>query len=176
MATSAAHVTFAQFEALPDRPGKTELLDGEVLHLPPADAVHGRFVVRIYKALSKLSVECEGNDERVYPEMGYRMGPNRANWLQPDVSVQYLGQEEHTYLEGAPMLAVEVASKSNTPRRLARKCALYLEQGAREVWVVYTEKRILVQHLADGAVREHAAAFATGIVGGRAFPLDTIWL
>ena len=40
-------------------------------------------------------------------------------------------------LEGAPALAIEVASESNTAAQLDLKMELYFAHGAEEVWIVY---------------------------------------
>lgn len=42
---------------------------------------------------------------------------------------------------GAPLLAVEVVSPSNSTRDMRLKVEQYIEAGAREVWLVYAEKR-----------------------------------
>lgn len=43
--------------------------------------------------------------------MGYRLADS---WVQPDVSVTNEGQTVGKYLEGAPAIAIEVVSPSNT--------------------------------------------------------------
>ena len=42
------------------------------------------------------------------------------------------------------MLAVEIASRGNTAEELESKTALYLQQGAAEVWVLYPKTRTIV--------------------------------
>ena len=44
-------------------------------------------------------------------------------------------------MQGAPMIAVEVVSPANRPAYIDKKTAVYLEEGAAEVWVVYPENR-----------------------------------
>lgn len=48
--------------------------------------------------------------------------------------------------EGAPDLAVEVLSPSNTYTETSRKTAEYLRYGAREVWIVDPESRAVTVH------------------------------
>jgi Uma2 family endonuclease len=43
----------------------------------------------------------------------------------------------------APDLAVEVISKSNTPKEMARKLREYFEAGVRLVWYIYPKKRLV---------------------------------
>ena len=44
-------LSFEEFEQLPDEPGKAELLDGELLRLPPAKRKHSELVRRIHVLL-----------------------------------------------------------------------------------------------------------------------------
>jgi Uma2 family endonuclease len=45
-------------------------------------------------------------------------------------------------VQGAPDLAVEIASPSDKPDDLARKAQQYLATGAGAVWVLYPEARL----------------------------------
>ena len=53
---------------------------------------------------------------------------------------------------GAPDIAVEVVSPSDTAAEIARKVAEYLAAGSQRVWVVYPAGRRVVVHRADGSV------------------------
>jgi hypothetical protein len=48
---------------------------------------------------------------------------------------------EDGYPQQSPQLVVEVISRSNTTKNVDRKTALYLKNGASEVWIVYPNKR-----------------------------------
>jgi Uma2 family endonuclease len=126
-------LSFEEFERLPDEPGKDELLNGEWFHLPPAFLHHMVIVHRLHALLSQL-VSLE---RRVFMETGYKIGS--TNWVVPDVSVTHPDQPHGRYLEGAPELAVEVISESNTARQIDLKRKLYLQHGAVEVWVFYPD-------------------------------------
>src|SRR6266545_8090126 len=97
-------MTMEEFLALPERPGKRELLGGELIELPPAKRKHNEIAHRMYERL-KAAIAAVGLGGKVYIEMGYRLGP-RA-WLQPDVSITRDGQPAGDYFEGSPLLAVE---------------------------------------------------------------------
>ena len=51
MGTTTTLLTFEEFERLPDQPGKRELLEGELIELPPAELKHNRIAHRIYHRL-----------------------------------------------------------------------------------------------------------------------------
>ena len=135
-------MTFEEFELLPDRPGKQELLRGELIEFPPAKKRHSKIGQRIFLALFD-GIERVPRDKanpalgEVYHEMGFRVTRNPDSWLIPDVSVAHPGQPGEDYIEGAPLLAVEVVSPSNSAEQVAGKIEIYLANGAREVWVFY---------------------------------------
>jgi Uma2 family endonuclease len=106
--------------------------------------------------------------------MGYPL-PG-AGWLQPDVSVTHAQQPVEKYLVGAPAIAIEVISPSNTPKRIALKTELYFECGALEVWCFFPKtKHVTIQD--SGGVREIVAdAFiTTPLLPGLELPLQEIF-
>ena len=98
-------LSFEEFEQLPSAPGKMELLDGELIRLPPAKFRHERIIHQLYKVL-RPQVENSGLAlGEPYIKMGYRL--SCTTWLKPAVSITHLNQPSTDYLEGAPLLAVE---------------------------------------------------------------------
>jgi Uma2 family endonuclease len=95
-------LSFEEFEQLPDEPGKVELLDGELIQLPPAKYKHMEIAHRIHALLVPAVGKAEASAKlgRAYLEMGYKFG-TRA-WLQPDVSISYRDQPRGNYFESAP--------------------------------------------------------------------------
>jgi len=129
-------LSFEEFEQLPNEPGKMELLDGELIRLPPAKFKHVKIAHRLQKLLMPV-VEMAGTAGlgEVYLEMGYKF--DKRAWLQPDVSIAHPNQRLNDYLEGAPALAIEVISEANRAEDMDRKVKTYLANGGVEVWVVY---------------------------------------
>jgi Uma2 family endonuclease len=147
-------MTFEQFEQLPDEPNKLELIDGEVIRMPPAFTQHMRITARFYEILKSavLALEAQGEARglgEVFFETGYHMG---SHWLQPDVSITHATQAEGKYLEGAPALAVEVISKRNTAEMMQRKVMLYMEYGGREAWLCYPRSKLVVVYRGRTAI------------------------
>jgi len=140
MATTTL-LTFEDLEQLPDEPGKMELLDGELIRLPPAKKRHSE-ASHVLRDMLKPLVENAGPAARlgkVYVEMGYKIGSR--NWLVPDVSIEHANQPGDEYSEGAPALAVEIISKSNTAEQVNYKVQTYLANGGVEAWVLYPKTR-----------------------------------
>jgi Uma2 family endonuclease len=139
MGTTTNLLTFEEFEQLPDEPNKLELLEGELVRMPPPIARHTRAALRLYDilkaALTLLHQQGEAHGlGEVCHEMGYHLG---ASWLVPDVSITHAGQTESQYLEGVPALAVEVISRRNTAEMMQQKIRLYMDHGGREAWLFF---------------------------------------
>src|SRR5229473_1809963 len=149
-------LTFEAFEKLPDSPGKRELLDGELIEMPPAKARHSKIQERIHERLKPYVLDRRLGE--VYVEAGYKLG--ERHWVQPDVSFASTQQDQASdpegYFEGAPRLAIEVISEANTAQSVDRKIARYFEHGCEEVWVFYPKtRRTWVYRRNDPAAIEH---------------------
>ena len=147
MGATTTLLTFEEFERLPDAPGKRELLDGELIELPPPKFQHTLVQHRIAEALRQYAVE---RGLLVFVEAGFRLGDRHNEWLQPDVSLVLVDQAGRVgadgYLENSPLIAVEVISRANTAETVERKLARYFENGAGEVWVAYPKTRRIWRH------------------------------
>jgi Uma2 family endonuclease len=138
---ASALLTFAEFESLPDSPGKRELLDGELIEIPPPKARHSKMQHRIHARLAPYVLDCRFGE--VYTAAGHKLG--ERHWVQPDVSLVSPEQEEagdpEGYFEGAPRLAIEVISPANTAESVDRKIEKYFAYDGEEVWVFYPKTR-----------------------------------
>jgi len=182
MPTAVELVTFEELERLPEEPGKTELLDGELIQMPPAKLPHNRLGKRLFLRLHQLveSMRADGAAlglGEVEIEMGYKIGRKPDSWLIPDASVTHPDQPGDDYCEGAPLIAIEVISESNTAAKIDRKIEKYLANGGQEVWVVYGETRRVLTHFAGRDEveigRAHIRSRALSEVSG--IPLSEIW-
>src|SRR6266446_10315994 len=120
MATTTL-LTFEEFERLPDSPGKRELLDGELIEMPPQKTRNRKIQRRIDRKLSPYVLD-HGLGE-VYIEAGFKLG--ERHWVQPDLSLVSTEQDQTSdpegYFEGSPRLAIEVISRANTAESVDRK-------------------------------------------------------
>jgi Uma2 family endonuclease len=178
MGTTRTMLTFEEFESLPDRPGKQELLRGELIDLPPAELRYKRIAHRIYEQLKSALKQAHARGEardmgEVYMEMGYRLAGD--SWVQPDVSVTHAGQGEGEYFIDAPAITVEVVSPSNSAEDMDTKVDLCFQFGAREVWRVYPKTRHVVVHVRSKAevVTQHDS-LSTPMIPRFAMPIDAV--
>jgi Uma2 family endonuclease len=142
MSTTAV-ITFEEFERLPDIEGKRELIDGEVVTMPPPDYDHSVIAQQLLLLLfSRLP-----RPRRAWPDgTGYRVGDG---WIQPDVSVSWPGQiRDGKYLLGSPQIAVEILSPGEQHER---KLTLYFAGGAQEVWTMEPRHKTMTVYLRQGS-------------------------
>jgi Uma2 family endonuclease len=179
MGTVKTLLTFDEFEQLPDQPGKQELVRGELIEMPPADLKHNRISHRIYDRLKTGIKEAHARGEardlgEAFIEMGYLL-PGEC-WLQPDVSVTYAGQAEGKYFEGAPAIAIEVISPSNTAEQIDAKAELYFQFGAREVWRSFPKtKHVMIQVPGSARVIGEGSVITTPLLPGLALNVKEVF-
>jgi Uma2 family endonuclease len=109
---------------------------------------------------------------RLFPEFDLRATDvaviSRARWDTMDLDDD---------LRGAPELAIEVKSPSNTEPRLRELASLCLNNGALEFWIVDIGRKSVTVVRRDGA----PAVFASGdslslaTFGGEELPVDEIF-
>ena len=136
-----ALMTFAEFEQLPDTPGKRELIDGEVVSMPPPDWKHSQLTTNLV-----LLFATAVNKRRVFGDhTGYRIG---SGWIEPDASVSWPDQRrDEKYLIGSPMIAVEILSPAD---EIERKLTLYFDDGALEVWLLDPRRKAMTVYVRKG--------------------------
>ena len=137
-------MTIAQYDALPEREGvKYELNEGELLTVSPSPRlVHNRVRDEIGFRLREYVRSRQLGEVTMETDFKLTEGTIRI----PDVAFvpadRLVGIDPRQRLEGAPDLAVEVASPSDDPDDLVLKAQQYLTAGARAVWIIYPEARL----------------------------------
>ena len=83
----------------------------------------------------------------VFGQTGYVLARDPDTIRGPDLSFlvreRLVGFDDSRFFEGAPDLAVEILSPSNRPGEVRAKVAEYLAAGARLVWVLDPERRVV---------------------------------
>jgi Uma2 family endonuclease len=147
-------LSIEDLEKMPDDCLHRELIEGELIELPPPRLGHSmasRLIFRILDAF--VTAHALGI---VLFEAGYLVRANRRTWIQPDVSFVRSGRydvKNPEYANGAPDLAVEVISRSETARSVHLKTSILLSSGTQEVWNVYLDTRTVEIHSTGNAIR-----------------------
>ena len=155
MASPTKTITTAEqlLNAPPDL-GRCELVRGELMMMSPGQRRHGTVCMRIGAALHGYVTTNNLGD--VYDSsVGYVVGRSPDTVREPDVSFisteRLVGQDLDAFVEGAPDLAVEVLSPSNTDAEMRAKMDDYFRAGCRVVWIVDPQQRTVVIHRPNAA-------------------------
>jgi Uma2 family endonuclease len=151
MATTTNLLSWEAFEQLPDDGMHYEILAGELIISPRPKSGHNNVATNAFLLLTKLMAQGLG---RVYAEAGYKLSENPATWIQPDVSFLTSERVRETapsgYFLGAPELAVEIDSPSESAPDLEHKVDALLAAGGLMVWMIYPAMRKVRVFLKDG--------------------------
>ncbi|ODS30021.1 MAG: hypothetical protein SCARUB_04876 [Candidatus Scalindua rubra] len=182
MKTTVAHKEWTEesLMSLPDNGNKYELVKGK-LKMNPAGFEHESIGLRLGGALerfvreNKLGIVCGSS-------AGYWM--KSGNFRSPDVS--FVGKDRlkgfkrlpKGFLKGAPNLAVEILSPSDTVEELHEKVVEYFDNGSQLVWVVNPEEQIvLVYHSQqpEKLLRKGDNLDGENIVSGFSLPVSDLF-
>lgn len=149
-------LTVEEFARMVDPHGmRTELVRGMVVMMPPAKTKHGFRAGKINRRLDEF---VEQHTLGVTTgEGGYVLAHDPDSVRGPDAAfisaarIPLGGLPEDEYFEGAPDLAVEVISPSESDRDVATKIAEYLAAGAQRVWEVRPRLRTVTVHRPQAA-------------------------
>jgi len=145
-------LTSDQFLALPeefDQHGnriKDELIGGEVVKMAFPSLPHDLIKNEINALLMQYLISNPQLGLKTLVEIGTHVSDYDA--FMPDVSVVRRSRlfGETRVFQGAPDLAIEVVSPSDTAKHLERKVDAYLQSGAKSVWIVFPEARSVTVH------------------------------
>lgn len=147
-----------------------ELVRGKVVQLMPPLFIHGLCASNIDFALKTWARRT--NAGLVTTEASFRLGQDPEVVRAPDVcfvTFDWLeGKAIDSYIDGAPTLAVEVKSKSETLDSLLDKAAEYLQAGSEQVWIVQPGRQRVLVLSADES--EISYRVGESISGGEALP------
>ena len=147
----------------PDDGRRYELVEGELIAMTPAGARHGAVAFRLARLLDE-HVEARRLGVGGAGEAGFILRRDPDVVRAPDVSFVAAARVPATgipsgYWPCAPDLAVEIVSPSDRFSDVHRKIEDYFAAGARLVWVVDPETRV---------VHVHRSPHDVQVVGGEA--------
>jgi Uma2 family endonuclease len=176
--------TYTDYKSWDLKPGERfELIHGEAFAMSAPNLFHQQIVIALG---SEFFTFLKGKTCRVIPSpfdvrLFYEEDESDDTVVQPDLIVvcdpKKLGEEG---CRGAPDLAVEILSPSNTAIEMERKLLLYKEAKVQEYWIVDpNNKHISVYRLRDGEYNLRICHIndniQPGVVPGLEIPLSTIF-
>ncbi|MBI4747838.1 MAG: Uma2 family endonuclease [Acidobacteria bacterium] len=163
---------------------KAELVNGEIVSMPPTGGDPGRTAGDIYSSLRQY--ERQSGTGFAYPDnVGFRVNlPNRASF-SPDAAFHTGPRTGMKFLEGAPVFAVEVRSENDygpeAELQMAEKRRDYFAAGTVVVWDVdlLSESIVKVYRSTDPDAptiyRRGEIAEAEPAVPGWTIPVDDLF-
>ena len=160
---------------------KHELWNGKIITMPPGGAQHGDVIVRLTAAIATHVYEHRLG--RVYEgQTGFRLSTDHC--FEPDISfvskerLKLILPVEEKLLHGAPDLAVEVLSPSDSITGTEKKITLYLVHGARLGWMIDPKNKIARVYREPGKfelLRSHQALNGNTVLPGFRFTLQRLF-
>jgi Uma2 family endonuclease len=144
--------TIQDLYRLPDN-GKAEIVDGELVQMPPTGDMPSRGGLNITISLREYERRTQAG--RAYPDnTGYKVNLPHRESFSPDASF-YIGEPTGMkFLDGAPIFAAEIRSENDygpaAERTLTEKRADYFAAGTLVVWDV--------DMLSDDAIKVYRAS------------------
>ena len=141
----AGLMSIEDFERLPPPEHcRYELVDGEVVQLTFPMPIHNLVVGRVFRVLEQF-VEENGLGIVFPSDTGFVLSREPGTLRGPDVAFvrgeRAAGLNLRANIPGAPDLAVEVISPTDTIRAMRYKVDQYIAAGCKAVWVLDPEKR-----------------------------------
>lgn len=163
----------------PDDVYVTELVRGVLVREPRPGVAHGRVQVAMAYHLKAWG---RGTGASVTSESGYILSEQPATLRGPDVAVvvepRLAEVEFDGWIRGAPDVAVEVLSPSDTSRAIHQKTLEYLEAGTRLVWILDPAARTVTVYRPDGSanvVRVHQTLDGEDVLHAFSVPLVEVF-
>ncbi len=144
-------------KSLHDLPYKIELNEKGLIEMSPASFIHSLLQGRVTKLLGNQL------DGEVFTELAVQ---TTKGIRVPDVawgSDEYVQKHiKDIFALSAPELCIEIISPSNTKEEMTDKVGLFLEAGAKEVWLI-SEDGLVTFYNQDG--QKERSAFDVDLKG-----------
>ncbi len=143
---------FEQWQLSWDNAYRYDLWDGEVIEMAPANQEHGRVAMSL-GSLVHVYAQRHRLGHTYAAETGFVLDEVRHRVLAPDVAFVARSRvpagSQRGFFRGAPDLAVEVRSPSQSAREMDTKANGYLAAGTRLVWIVDPARRTVTVYRPD---------------------------
>jgi Uma2 family endonuclease len=131
-------ISVEEFDRLEEEEFRYELDEGELVTMTRPGTDHGRIERRLLMVLQTY-LDNRGGGEAFGPDILFVLGPNTKR--APDVSVVLREIGSVKEITGAPDIAAEILSPSNTKKEMRRKVSQFFASGCRRAWIVDPKTR-----------------------------------
>lgn len=147
-------VTAEDLERLSAEGYRYELIYGELVPMSPVGGPQGRATARLLTRANGWVMDHHLGDGFT-SETGFEIFTNPKTILAPDwafVAAGRLPEILRGYPKLTPDLVLETRSPNDTKGEIAGKIALWLRHGAKVVWDLDPERKVLAVHRQEGPV------------------------
>lgn len=157
-----------------------ELIDGDVVEMPPTGIEHGAVTRRVGARLGDF-VDARQLGEVVGGEVGFRLDDTTLRaadcaFISREKMARLTNPEK--YAPFAPDLAVEVVSPNDAAQDIQAKVEQYLAAGTALVWIIYPSLRRVIVHTPDGhstSYNESDTLDGGSVLPGLALPVASLF-
>ena len=155
MATAKKLITAEDLLAMPDNGMRRELIQGELIEMPPGSDDHGFVCSESTWQIGSFIRRHRLGRDRI-AETGFQLAPDTV--LAPDyafISYERMADRPQSrgYAQVIPDLVVEVFSPNDRQPAFERKIRLWLDAGVRLALAVYPAAQEIVAYHDDGTVQ-----------------------
>lgn len=168
-------ISVEEFDRLEEEEFRYELDEGELITLTRPGTDHGRIERRLLMVLQTY-LDDRGGGEAFGPDILFVLGPltKRA----PDVSVVLRAIGSVKEIAGAPDIAAEILSPSNTKKEMRRKLSQFFATGCKLAWIIDPQTRtVQVWDSISGpsCVLRESDSLETPLLPGFIFPIAKLF-
>jgi Uma2 family endonuclease len=131
-------ISVEEFDRLEEEEFRYELDEGELITMTRPGTDHGRIQRRLLIVLQTY-LDDRGGGEAFGPDILFVLGTNTKR--APDVSVVFRAIGSVKEITGAPDIAAEILSPSNTKKEMRRKVSQFFATGCKLAWIIDPKTR-----------------------------------
>jgi Uma2 family endonuclease len=168
-------ISVEEFDRLEEEEFRYELSEGELITMTRPSTDHGRIERRLLIALQTY-LDSRGKGEAFGSNILFVLGVNTKR--APDVSVVFREIGSVKEVTGAPDIAAEILSPSNSRREMKRKLEQFFATGCKLAWIIDPKTRTIeVWESAAGAARtlRESDALETPLLPGFSLPITKLF-
>ncbi len=133
-------ISVEEFDRLEEEEFRYELDEGELITLTRPRMRHAKIEGNLYFALRSY-LETNPIATVLGADILYVLGPSTKR--APDVSVFFRTVDPDQEIQGAPEIAAEILSPSNTRRAMQRKLGQFFATGCQLAWIIDPKSRTI---------------------------------
>lgn len=174
--TVATLMTADELLRLPDDGWRYELVRGELKRMSPSGSRHGRVAANLIGSLIQY-VKSNRLGVVYASEVGFRIAKTPDTVRAPDAAFVRAERAKDSigFFEGAPDVAFEVISPSDSYTEVGAKTLQWLRAGVRAVVVVDPETKIVRIHRPGGVTEATDAIEIEDVLPGWRMPLAEVF-